>query len=473
MQAADLCYLPATELRRQYRSRSLSPVEVTRSILERIEARNPRLNAFVTATAERALEQAKVAERAYAGDAAPPPLCGIPVSIKDLTPTKGIRTARGSLLFENWVPDYDAPLVERLLDAGAVLLGKTNTPELGWKGDSGNRLFGPTHNPWKHGQTAGGSSGGAAAAIAAGMGPMAQGSDGAGSVRMPAGFCGIYGLKPSHGLVPQLPPSAVPPVSHIGPMTRTVADAALMLQTMAGSHIADPYTYDSGIDYTDAWQGGVEGLRVAWSPDLGYVKVDPEVAGIVAAAAARFEELGCTVEEAHPGLADPWDHMHVIWATAFAGVYLDNFAEVRGKLDPGLLAVVEQGRKISGPQVAAAYIAKNSYYMAWREFMADYDLLLTPTLPITAFAAGDDQPGEICGRKTTYLGWSAFTYPFNVTGVPAATVPCGRAANGLPVGLQIVGRWRDDTTVLRASAAFEALAPWEYDLPPDSAQGES
>ena len=238
-----------------------------------------------------------------------------------------------------------------------------------------------------------------------------------------------------------------------------------MLQVMAGAHIADPYTHNSGVDYPSSLDGGVEGLRVAWSPDLGYAPVDPEVAAIVGAAAWRFRELGCTVEKVQTWIDDPWDYVHTIWSTAFAGIYKDDFEQVKDLLDPGLLVVVEQGRELGGAELAAAYIAKDKYYLAWREFMSDFDLLLTPTLPITAFGAGLDQPGQINGQKTTYLGWTSFTYPFNLTGMPAATVPCGRAANGLPTAMQIVGRWRQDGTVLRAAAAFEELAPWDYDLP--------
>ena len=463
MDSIDLCYLSALELRALYRKREVSPVEVTEAILSRMDQLNPSINAFVTATPELALEQARAAEQAYGKDD-PGPLAGIPVSIKDLVATKGIRTTRGSLLYEDWVPDFDAPLVERLYAAGAVVLGKTNTPELGWKGDSGNRVVGPTHNPWKHGRTAGGSSGGGAAAVAAGMGPLAQGSDGAGSIRIPSSFCGIYGLKPSFGLIAQYPASAVPWISHLGPMARTVRDAGLLLNAMAGADPVDPLTFDTDIDYLAAAEGRVENLRVAWSPDLGYAAIDPEVRQIAAAAASRFEELGCQVEEAHPGLPDPWESIvHVLWSSAFAGIYLDNLDDCRDRIDPGLVAVMEQGQQFSAPELAAAHIRRNDYYHSWRRFMQDYDLLLTPTLPVTAFAAGDDHPGQINGQPTTYLSWTAFTYLFNLTGQPAATVPCGTAGNGLPVGLQIVGRWRDDATVLRASVAFEALSPWKIE----------
>jgi aspartyl-tRNA(Asn)/glutamyl-tRNA(Gln) amidotransferase subunit A len=379
----------------------------------------------------------------------------------------GIRTTRGSLRYKDSVSDFDAPIIERFHEAGAVILGKTNLPEFGWKGDSTNRIIGSTHNPWKHGRTAGGSSGGGTAALAAGLGPLAQGSDGAGSIRIPASFCGVYGLKPSWGLIPQYPASAVELFSHLGPMTRTVADSALMLNIMAGADPRDRLSFPTETDYLASLEGGIAGLRVAWSPDLGYALIDPEVRDIVAKAALRFEELGCHVEEAHPDLEDPWESIvHVIWASAFAGLHLHDLDAVRDQIDPGLVRVIEQGLQLSGAEVAIAYARRNDYYHAWRQFMERYDLLLTPTLPVTAFTTGDDYPGEIDGQPTTYLSWTAFTYPFNITGQPAATVPCGFASDGLPVGLQIVGRWRDDVTVLRASAAFEALAPWVEKRPP-------
>ena len=457
--------LSARELIDHYSRRTLSPVEVTAALLERISSVNPSLNAFVTVTVESALAQARKAEALY-GEGSAPPLAGIPFSLKDLTPTKGIRTTRGSLLYENWIPDFDVPLTERLYAAGAVLLGKTNTPEFGWKGDSGNRVCGPTHNPWQHGRTAGGSSGGSAAAVAAGLGPLSQGTDGAGSIRIPACFCGVYGLKPSFGLVPQYPTSLVEPFSHAGPITRTVGDAALMLNVMRGADPRDKLSWPDQTDYVVEMQGSIKGLRVAFSPDLGYAAVDPEVREMVTKAAHRFAEMGCEVEEKHPGLTDPWDLVDLIWSTAFAGAYLKDFATVRDQLDPGLVSVIEAGHQVSAAALAAAHQARIAYYQSWRNFMQDYDLFLSPTLPVTAFPAGDHHPGSINNQQTTYLGWTAFTYPFNTTGQPAATLPCGFATNGLPVGLQIVGRYRDDRTVLRASAAFEAIAPW-VDQKPD------
>jgi aspartyl-tRNA(Asn)/glutamyl-tRNA(Gln) amidotransferase subunit A len=464
MATDELVYLSAVELRQRYRARELSPVEVLTATLERIEAVNPGLNALVTVTPELAMAQAKSAERAYAGAWEPGPLAGIPISIKDLTPTKGIRTARGSLIDPDWVPTEDAPIVERLYAAGAVMLGKSNTPELGWKGDSGNRVFGPTHNPWRYGRTAGGSSGGGAAAVAAGMGPLAQGSDGAGSIRIPASFCGIVGHKPSFGLVPQYPASAVGDISHLGPMTRTVADAALMLTVIAGADARDRLSWSSGVDYLAALDHGIGGLRVAWSPDLDYATVDPEVRATTEAAARKFEAAGCVVEEVSLGLPNPQEIIKILWSSAMAGHFWGRLEAVRDLIDPGLLGVVEYGLSLSAAELTAAQGRRNAYWAGMRQFMERYDLLLTPTLPGTTFRAGADAP-EPEQDQDVPLDWTPFTYPFNLTGQPAATVPCGFDRYGLPMGLQIVGRWRCDATVLRAAAAFEAIAPWAHQRP--------
>ena len=467
MTETDLCYLSALQLRDLYQKGEVSPVEVTEAILRRMDQLNPSLNAFITTTPELALKGARAAEAAYQADESPPPLAGIPTSIKDLVAMTGFRTTRGSWRYRDSVSDFDAPIMDRFHEAGAVIIGKTNLPEFGWKGDSTNRIIGSTHNPWQHGRTAGGSSGGGTAALAAGLGPLAQGSDGAGSIRIPTSFCGVYGLKPSWGIIPQYPASAVELFSHLGPMTRTVADSALMLNIMAGADPRDRLSIPTDTDYLADLEGDIADLRVAWSPDLGYALVDPEVREIVTKAALRFEELGCHVEEAQPDLEDPWESiLHVIWASAFAGIHLYDLDAVRNQIDPGLVRVIEQGLELTGAEVAIAYAKRNDYYHAWREFMERYDLVLTPTLPVTAFPAGDDHPGQIDGQPTTYLSWTAFTYPFNITGQPAASVPCGFDHNGLPVGLQIVGRGRDDVTVLRASAAFEELAPWADKRPP-------
>ncbi len=466
MSNQELCFLSAMDLKERFTSRELSPVEVTEAILSEIDRVNPALNAFVTVTSDLARAQARSAERAYTTNIAAT-LAGIPISIKDLTLTKGIRTTRGSLLYKDWVPDEDAPFMDRIYDTGAVVLGKTNTPEFGWKGESTNRVVGSSHNPWKYGRTPGGSSGGGAAAVAAGLGPLAQGSDGAGSIRIPCGFCGIFGLKPSWGLVPQYPSSGVIELAHLGPMTRTVRDAALMLNATAGEDARDRSSWSSGIDYLAALDNtDLTGLRVAWSPDLGYANAEPEVRDATAAAAKRFEELGCHVEEAHPKLQDPWNLLDTIWSAGMAVVNCDNLEEVRDLVDPGRLQIIEAGMKLMATDLASAFLQRSLYFQAWRQFMERFDLILTPTLPCTAFPVGQDHPGTVAGKPTTYLGWTPFTYPFNLTGQPAATVPCGFDSDGLPIGLQIVGRWRDDTTVLRAAAAFEAIASWARSRPP-------
>jgi aspartyl-tRNA(Asn)/glutamyl-tRNA(Gln) amidotransferase subunit A len=460
MNEVEIAYLSATDLKKRYVRRDLSPVEVTETILRRIDRLNPTLNAYVTVTHDLALQQARNAETAYA-DGTAAALAGVPISIKDLTLTKGIRTTRGSLHYADWVPDEDAPFMDRTYTSGAVVLGKTNTPEFGWKGETTNRVSGTTRNPWQLSRTPGGSSGGASAAVAAGLGPLAQGTDGAGSIRIPCGFTGLFGLKPSWGLIAQYPASGLIELAHFGPMTRTVADAALMLTATSGRDDRDRNSWSSNIDYLAALDDlDISGLRIAWTPDLGYAPVESEVAAATEQAAKRFRELGCTVEEAHPGLDNPWQIVNTIWASGMAAINRERLPRDAHKFDPGLLAVIQEGLTISAADLAAAYLQRSAYFQAWRRFMERYDLVLTPTLPCTAFPVGQDHPGQIAGTPTTYLGWTKFTYPFNVTGQPAATVPCGFDAAGLPIGLQIVGRYRDDVTVLRAAAAFEQIAPW-------------
>ena len=461
----DVAFLSAEELVAAYCARRLSPVEVTEAILARIDRVNPIVHAYTTVSAEQALAGARAAEAAYAAGEAGA-LAGVPFSIKDLTPTRGIRTARGSLVDPDWVPNEDPPVVERLYAAGGVILGKTNTPELGWKGDSGNRVFGPSFNPWKLERTAGGSSGGAAAAVATGLGPIAQGSDGAGSVRIPASFCGIFGLKASFGLVPQYPPSAVGDLSHIGPMTRTVTDAALMLNAIAGADARDRLSWSSGLDYTHGLNDGLEGLRIAYSPTLGYVDVDEDVQQAVSEGVKTLQDLGATVVEADPGLSDPADILDKLWAGSMAGYFLGRLEQVGELIDQGLLATVKRTGNITAGELANAQQRRNTYYTGMREFMRDYDLLVTPSMPSTAFTAGLDEPDNWRRKTIAPLDWTPFTFPFNMTGQPAATMPVGFDRQGLPIGMQIVGRWRDDSTVLRASRAFERAQPWAGVRPP-------
>jgi aspartyl-tRNA(Asn)/glutamyl-tRNA(Gln) amidotransferase subunit A len=283
---------------------------------------------------------------------------------------------------------------------------------------------------------------------------------------MPSSFSGIFGLKPSIGLVPVFPASAVVDLAYHGPMSWTVRDAALMLNVVAGHDPRDRFSWDSGVDYVDALANlDLRGLRVAWSPDLGYAAVEPEVASLTSEAARTFGDLGCEIVEAHPDLPDPWPIEHVLWVAAMAGARRDDFEKVRDIMDPGLVELVEIGQTLSAADVARARSDQGAYAAAWAEWLLDYDLLLTPTMPCTAFPVGQDQPGMVNGRQTSYLSWTAFTYPFNLAGQPAATVPCGFAGDGLPVGLQIVGRVKDDALVLRAAAAFEQARPWQGTRP--------
>ena len=456
----DVSYLSALDLGRHYRERTLSPVEVVDAMLERIEQLNPTLNAFLTVTADLARVQARAAEAVFQQGEVASRLCGIPLSLKDNLVTKGIRSTFGSLLRSDWIPEQDSPVSERVHEAGAVLLGKSNTPEFGWKGETSNLLGEATRNPWNLERTPGGSSGGGSAALAAGLGPLAHGTDGAGSIRIPASFSGIFGLKPSCGLVPAWPPSAVGVLSHQGPMSRSVRDAALFLGVIAGADARDRISSgDRHVDYVSGLDEGVAGLRVAYAPDLGLASVDPEVAELTAAAASVFEGLGCSLEQVSPNITDPYSALDIIWATGNAGPHIDDLDEVRDKIDPGRVRVIEAGLTPSGAELARAHGEMNAFCDQMREFMDAYDLLLTPTMPITAFEAGLDAPP---GTPETLSGlsWTPFTYIFNVTGQPAASVPCGFDSAGLPVGLQIVGHWRDDVTVLRAAAAYEEAHPW-------------
>ncbi|HEY7032947.1 MAG TPA: amidase, partial [Thermomicrobiales bacterium] len=442
---AELCYLPATELAAAFRSRRLSPVEVAEATLRRIESVNPAINAFVTVTADLALASARESERRIARGEARGPLEGVPVGIKDLSETKGIRTTHGSWIFADHVPEEDAPVVARVRDGGAVVLGKTNTPEFGWKSPTSNPLFGPTRNPWHRERTSAGSSGGSAAAVAAGLGPIAMGGDGGGSIRQPASFCGVFGIKPTFGLVPNVPAGVVDDFVSEGPLSRTVRDGAMLLGVMAGYDPRDAYSAPQPpVDYVAACDGGIRGLRVAWSPDLGYAAVDPTVRAIAERAARRFADLGCVVEEADPGWSDPWQLFHTIFYALMGGVMEKYLPEWREKMDPGLVRIVEVGREVAAFDVGRAQAARNELRQAAHRFFGRYDLLLTPTMTLPPFALGIDFPSEVGGQPVSGMQWTAFTFPFNLTGQPAASVPAGWTEDGLPVGLQVVGRrWED------------------------------
>jgi len=461
----DPCFLPAYELLVRYRAKELSPVEVTRAALERIDRLNPALTAFVTVTRELALEQARRAEAAYLAGRASEPLAGVPLSIKDLLSTMGIRTTRGSMLWREWIPDSDAPSVARLRAAGAVILGKTNTPELGWKGVTDNQVAGVTRNPWNLERTPGGSSGGAVVAVATGMGAVALASDGGGSIRIPAAFTGVYGLKPSHALVPGYPPSPFEHQSHIGPVTRTVRDAALLLTVLAGPDERDRLSYDTPKDYLATLDGDVAGLRIAWCPVLvDGLDAEPAVRDAAARGVGELEALGAAVEEIPAPLTPDVVEVHrTLLSTGFAAVF-SNLQEVEDVIDPGLATMARIGRGYAGVDVVAAHVRRLEIYQAIRPVFERYDLIATPAVSVTAFPADRDFPEQVNGRPGARIYWTPYSFPFNYSGHPAASVPCGTAPDGLPVGLQLIGGWRRDDLVLRASAALERVQPWTEPL---------
>jgi len=465
----DLCWLDATALAAQIRLARVSPVEVIEAVLARIERVNPAINAFCTVAAEAARAQARLAEAAVTRGEVLGPLHGVPISFKDLTATAGIRTTFGSRIWEHHIPKADAPVVERARRAGAILLGKTNTPELGCKGVTDNRIFGVTRNPWNLGRTPGGSSGGAAAALAAGLGPLAEGSDLAGSIRQPAACCGVVGLKPTIGRVPRYPSAnGWTSFSCVGPMARTVRDAALLLSVMAGPDERDPMSLPLGSEnFARAAEGGIAGLRVAFSPDLGYAPVDPEIRALCGAAARRFTELGCAVDASDPGFDDPETLFLDLTAPFRAAADQQHLAQWKAEMDPILVDRIERASGMSAVDYERAQHRRTAMWHIVRDFFDRFDLLLTPVTAVPPIRLDIQYPREIAGRRVSSpIAWFPFTYPFAMMGMPAISVPCGFTGDGLPVGLQIVGRRLADATVLRAAAAFEAIAPWSDRRPP-------
>ena len=449
--------LTATELVEQYRQRKLSPVEVTKAILARIEKLNPRFNAFNFLAPEETLQQAKESEKRWHDGQAKGLLDGVPVSIKDILLTKGWPTLRGSKTVDPKGPwDDDAPVTARLREHGAVLLGKTTTPEFGWKGVTDSPLTGITRNPWNEKMTPGGSSGGAAAALASGMGPLAVGTDGGGSIRIPCSFTGLFGIKASFGRVPAWPLSPFGTVAHVGPMTRSVTNAALMLNVIALPDARDWHAlpYDAR-DWRNGLEHGVQDLRIAYSPDLGYASVDPEVAQTVREAVKVFSDLGAKVEEKNPGFENALPIFRAHWFSGAA--FLLKSMQDKTVIDPGLQEVAAEGAKITADEILDAQMKRGALGVHMNRFHQEFDLLVTPTLAVAAFEVGREFPtGKGANRWTD---WTPFTYPFNLTQQPAASIPCGFTKAGLPVGLQIVGAKYADGTVLRAARAFETVRP--------------
>ena len=459
----DLTQLTATELIDLYRTGQASPVEAMQQVLERVERVDPILNSFILVDADAGMDAARVSEArwvAHRADGSPVGAVeGVPTSIKDILWTKGWPTLRGSRAIDPDQPwEEDAPSVARLREAGAAMFGKTTTPEFGCKAETNSPLTGISRNPWDPTKTPGGSSGGTAAAVAAGLGPLSMGTDGAGSVRIPAAFCGNVGMKASFGRVPAYPLSPFGTVAHVGPHTMSVTDCALLMNVVAQ---ADPRDWMSlpydGVDYLEGLDSGIRGLRIAYSPTLGYADVDPEVAALVDAAVRELEALGGIVDQVDPGFEDPLDISTGLWFVASKTVYDSLGPQGQAVTDPDFAAQAAQGAEFNSQDVQVLTIKRNALGTTMRLFMTQYDVLVTPAVAIPAFEAR--RAGAVPMTPESMLSWTPFSYPFNLTQQPAITVPCGLTSAGLPVGLQIVGRAHDDVTVLRAARAYESAHP--------------
>jgi aspartyl-tRNA(Asn)/glutamyl-tRNA(Gln) amidotransferase subunit A len=468
MADAELAYLSATELAASLRAKRLSPVELMAALLDRVARLEPAINAFAFLDPDRAMQAARQAEAAIMGSSPLGPLHGLPITVKDNAAVAGMPTRSGSKTSETVAVSADVPFVARLKAAGAIVIGKTTLSEFGWSGVSSSPLTGLTHNPWRHGLNAGASSAGAAAAAAAGYGPLHQGSDGAGSIRMPAAFCGVFGLKPSYGRVPNAPVNVGDNTSHVGPITRNVADAALMLEVMAGPHHLDHTSLEARpAAYQRRLHEGIRGQRLAYSADLGHARVDPEIAAQVRRAAEAFAgAAGVSLVDVTPswGVTGP-DLARQMWAAHLTRLEKDLPAWA-DQMDPGLVACVRAGGGVSMPDYQALRTRKHAYIAEIHSFFESWDFLITPTVSVAAFPADRLRPVHWPEHAWDWMVWAEFSYPFNMAGNPAATVPCGFTADGLPIGLQIVGRRFDDLGVLQAAAAFEAALPWGGHQPP-------
>ena len=461
MNETDVCFLSAAELAQAIAAKQLSPVEVVEAVSRRIERVNPKLNAYCHLRLNEARDEAKAAEAAVARRETLGPLHGVPISVKDMEDVAGTPNTLGSRAMAGNVSTADAPMVERLRRAGAIVLGKTNTAEFGHKGVAENPLFGITRNPWDLGRTPGGSSGGAAAAVAAGLGPIGIGNDGAGSIRIPASLCGLYGLKPSFGRIPQtILPNRFLTFPCTGAITRTVRDTALALRVSAGSDDRDPLSIAAPPeDYEAVLEGGIRGARIGVSEDIGLGAAEPEVAAAFRAALDALRELGADVHPVEIDASPYQDAEWVFWRSLYAGLAdLIDIERWRSEMSPELVEIVDAGQLLSARDYLRSQLQWSGFYETLRAYFETHDFLVTPTLRCAAFPVGRLGPaGPDAGHPV--LGWF-LTYPFNMTGNPAASVPCGFTKGGLPIGLQIVGRRHADADVLRASAAFERARPW-------------
>ena len=466
MSDSELGQMGVSALSQCYRKGDASPLDATRAALERIEHYNDAVNAYTYVDADGAEDAAKASARRWGQGKPLGPLDGIPVSLKDLTDVAGMPTSNGSLLSSNKPCTTDAPPAQRLREAGAVLLGKTNTPEDGWKAVTDNLVVGASRNPWDTRLTTGGSSGGAAAAAALNMGVLHQGGDSGGSIRIPAAFCGVFGFKPTFGWTPQWPPAEEPTLSHIGPITRSVEDAVAMLNVIGRYDYIDPYaTRGQPEDWGQDLDQGVEGLRIAFSPTLGFADVDPQVATRVREAADRLADLGAEVIEIDPEITSPLWIFQRLWFTASLEMVSQLSEADRTKLDPGLYENAMRAEDWHAIDLFRAQSARAKLTMHLERFNQHYHLLMTPSVPIEPFEANHQVPPGSDMRD--WEEWAPFSYPFNLSQQPAASVPCGFTDSGLPVGFQLAGGKFDDIRVLRASHAYLKAHPPRFPLLPD------
>jgi aspartyl-tRNA(Asn)/glutamyl-tRNA(Gln) amidotransferase subunit A len=459
----NLALVSATGLLELYRTKRASPVEVVDACLAQIARHDRALGAFVWRDDEATRAAAHESQSRWQRGAPIGALDGVPVTIKDLVLTHGAPTLRGSRTIDPAGPwTVDAPATARLREAGAIILGKTTTPEMGWKAVTDSPLTGIARNPWNPATTPGGSSGGAAIAAATGMGALHVGTDGGGSIRVPSSFCGIFGLKPSFGRVPAWPPSPTGTVAHLGPMTRSVADAALMLNAITRSDARDWHAlpYDAR-DYLDDLDAGIAGMRIAWSPRLGRFDVERDVAAIVRDAVRALVDAGAQVEEVDPPVPDVHAIFRVHWWIGCYNAVRGIAPEKRAAMDPGLLRIADEARNLDVDDYLTAIAERGAFGAAMRSFHERYDFVVTPTVAVVPFTAGSLAPEALGDVRSDWTTWASFSYPFNLTQQPAATVPCGFTGSGLPVGLQIVGAMHDDRGVLRVARAFERARPWQ------------
>jgi Asp-tRNA(Asn)/Glu-tRNA(Gln) amidotransferase A subunit family amidase len=470
MNKEDICYMPAYEMADKIKRQELTSLEITEILIERIEKINPIINAYCTPTFELAREMAKNADESVKKGEKLGLLHGIPISLKDETNIKGFRTTYGSKIFENNLSQKDDVIVKRLKKARAVILGKTNLPDLGWKGVTDNLIFGSTRNPWNLERTSGGSSGGLAASISSGLGALGLGSDGGGSIRIPSSFCGVYGLKPSFGRIPQSFSKLLGYVSTLtarGPIVRYIRDAALLMDAIVGPDDSDRYSIPKpNYSYLEKVDESPKKLKIGFSLDLGFIKtLESEVEDSFLKAIQKFENFNCLVNESKIRIKNPEPAKGLMWTVGYAyalNPYLKNQAN---NLDSELVKIANEGFKFSVRDIKVAEIQRESVYESVCRHFKNYDILLTPTLLCTAFKLGKDFPEIINGKKANRQTWISFLYPFNFSGHPAATIPCGWSSEGLPIGMQIVGKRFDEVSVLQVSKAFEEIAPWQDKRP--------